>query len=155
MEFLGFFKRLDYFGVQINFNYKSEKKYRSTCGGIIFLIYIIVCVTYVTINFVYFLEKKHKTVIYYDKELFTTDDIYFHENNSSFAIDMVCDSYNGEFGDIYSKFKIQANHVKYLKVNGKSTKNKTSLTFHKCTYDDFFNQFNEELDRNEITGKFN
>ena len=155
MGFLDFFKSLDYFGVQINFNFKSAKKYTSASGGLIFLIYVIVCVSYITINFIDFIEKKHKTVIYYDKELFKTDEINFHEYNNTFAINMVCFDYDGELGDFTSKFKIEANHVKYLKTNGTSKKYKTSLSFHKCSYDDFFNQFNDELDRNEIPGKFN
>ena len=156
MGFLDFFKSLDYFGVQINFNFKNEKKYTSFSGGLIFVIYVILCVSYVTINFIYFLQKKHKTVIYYDKELFTTDEIYFHKHNSTFAVNMVCDNYDGKFDtdkDIYSKFKIQGNHVKYIKIDGKSQKTKTSLKFHKCTYEDFFNQFNDELDRNDVTNK--
>ena len=149
-----FFKALDYFGVQINFNFKSEKEYKSVCGGIIFFVYIIICIAYITINFIYFLQKKHKTVIYYDKELYTTDDIHFLEHNSTLSIAMLCDNYDGKFGeDINSKFEIKANHVKYLKIDGKSEKYKTSLTLHKCEYSDFYNQFNEELDRNEITTK--
>ena len=156
MGFLKYLKTIDYFGVQINFNFKSEKKYKSAYGGIIFLVYIITSVAYIAINFVNFLQKKHKTVIYYDKELFTTDEIYFHKHNSTFAVNMVCDNYDGKFDtdkDIYSKFKIQGNHVKYIKIDGKSQKTKTSLKFHKCTYEDFFNQFNDELDRNDVTNK--
>ena len=155
MGFLDFFKSLDYFGAQINFNFKNEKKYTSFSGGLIFVIYVILCVSYVTINFIYFLQKKHKTVIYYDKELFKTDDIYFHKYNTSFAINMICNDNDGNLGDFFSKFKIEANHVKYIKTNGTSKKYKTSLSFHKCTYDDFFNQFNDELDVNKIPGKYN
>ena len=155
MGFLDFFKTLDYFGVQINFNFKSKNKYTSVSGGLTFVIYVIVCVAYISINFVYFLGKKHKTVIYYDKELFKTDDINFHKYNTTFALDMECSNYDGKLGDFYSKFKIEANHVQYLKSNGESKKYKKSLSLHKCTYSDFFNQFNEDLDRNEITGKYN
>ena len=102
----------------------------------------------------FFYKKKNKTVIYYDKELFATDDIYFNKHNSSFAANLVCDNYNGKYGDIYSIFKIQVKHVQYLKVNDETKKIKTTLPFHKCNYSDFYNQFNEELDRNEITNNF-
>ena len=155
MGFSHFFKTLDYFGVQTNFNFKSQKYYRSTYGGFIFFIYIIICVTYIAYTFTLFLQKKHMTVIFYDKELFSTDDIYFHEHDSSFAIDLVCDNYDGKYGDIHTIFEIEANHVQYLRINGETKKNKIILPFHKCTYNDFYNKFNEELDRNEITNKFN
>ena len=154
MAFSDFFKALDYFGVQINFNFKSQKKYTSTCGASIFLIYVIICLAYISINSITFLQKKHKTVIHYDKELFATDEIYFHKYNSSFAINLICDNYDGKFGNIYSKFQIVAKHVQYLKNNGQSKKIKILLPLHKCTYEDFYNQFNEELDRNEITNQF-
>ena len=155
MSFSEFFKALDYFGVQINFNFKAQKNYRSICGGSIFLIYVIVCATYISYTFTSFLQKKHKTVIYYDKELFGTDNLYFHNYNSSFATNLVCDNYDGKYGDIYKLFKIEVKHVQYLKMNGELKKIKNSLPFHKCTYEDFYNKFNEELDRNEITNKFN
>ena len=154
MGFSEFFTTLDYFGVQINFNFKSQNYYRSTYGGSIFLIYVVLCIAYIAYTFTSFLQKKHKTAIYYDKELFATDEIYFHKYNSSFAANMVCDNYNGEYGDIYSKFIIQPKHVQYLKMNGELKKTKTLLPFHKCTYNDFYNKFNEELDRNEITNNF-
>ena len=129
MTFSDFFKALDYFGVQINFNFKSQKKYTSTLGGSIFLIYVILCIAYITINFIPFLLKKHKTVIYYDKELFATDDIYLHKYKSSFATNLVCDNYDGKLGEIYSKFKIEAKHVQYLKINGESKKLKLHSLF--------------------------
>ena len=155
MVFSDFFIALDYFGVQINFNFKSQKNYRSTCGGFIFFLYIILCFAYISYTFSLFLKKNNKTVIYYDKELFGTDDIEFYKHNSSFAINLVCDNYDGKYGDIYQIFRIETSHVQYLKVNGELKKIKTQLPFHKCTYNDFYNKFNEELDRNEITNNFN
>ena len=155
MVFSDFFIALDYFGVQINFNFKSHKNYKSTCGGSIFFIYIILCFAYISYTFTSFLKKNNKTVIYYDKELFGTDDIEFYKYNSSFAVNLVCDNYDGKYGDIYKIFRIEISHVQYLKLNGNSKKIKTSLPLHKCTYKDFYNKFNEELDRNEIINKFN
>ena len=155
MRFSNFLKSLDFFGVTVDFNFKSQKKYKTIFGGSIFMIYIILCVTYVTYTFSLFLLKKHKTVIYYDKELLTTDDVCFYKYNSSFAINLVCDKYGDKYGPIDSIFKIEAKHVKFLKVNGGFNKTKIPLPFHKCTYDDFYNQFNKELDRNEITNNFN
>ena len=155
MTVTDFFKMFDYFGVQIDFNFKSQKLYKSVCGGLIFLMYVIICVLYVTYSAIPFLQKQHKTVIYYDKELIETDEINFRKYNVTFATNLVCDNYDGKFGEIYSKFKIVAKHVQYLKVNGTSKKIKTILPFHKCTYDDFHNQFNEELDRNEVVNNFN
>ena len=113
MEFSDFFKALDYFGVQINFNFKSIKNYKSVCGGSVFLTYIIICVAYISYTFIFFLQKQHKTVIYYDKELFGTDEVNFTKYNSSFAVNLVCDNYDKKYGDnIYSIFNFQAKHVK-------------------------------------------
>ena len=155
MGFSDFFTKLDYFGVHINFNFKSQKQYKSTCGGSIFFVYIIICITYIAYTLTSFLLKKHKTAIYYDKELFGTDEIYFYKHNSSFAVNFESDNYDGKYGDIYKIFKVEVNHVQYLKKNGESKKIKTKLQLHKCTYEDFYNKFNEELDRNEVTNKFN
>ena len=154
MGFSNFLTTLDYFGVQINFNFKSEKYYRSIYGGLIFFIYVILCFAYIVFTIISFLQRKNKTAIYYDKELFSTDDINFANYTSSFSAGMTCDNYKGDYGSLNSIFKIEVKHVQYLKINGESKKNKTLLSFHKCTHDDFYNQFNEELDRNGITNNF-
>ena len=122
MALSNFLKALDYFGVKIDFNFKSEKKYRSTCGGLVFFIYVIFCIPYIIITSITFLKKNNKTVIYYDKELFVTDEIYFHKHNSSFAANLVCDNYNGKYGNIYEIFRMEVKHVQYFKENGESKK---------------------------------
>ena len=159
MGFADFLRTIDYFGVQVNFNFKSQKKYTSICGGSIFAVYVILCFVYIAITFISFYEKKHKTVIYYDKELTETDEISFLNHSSKFAINLVCDTFNEnqekKYGKLNDLFKISVSHVKYIKdINGYTNKTKTKLKLHKCDYSDFFNKYNEELDRNEIINNF-
>ena len=47
-----FFKKIDYFGVTFNFHYKTKEKYTSYSGGIVFLIYLIMGISFVLINFI-------------------------------------------------------------------------------------------------------
>ena len=159
MAFTEFLRTIDYFGVKVNFNYKSEKKYRSVVGGSIFATYIIACFAYISITFVSFYNKKHKTVIYYDKELPETDEISFIKHSSAFAINLYCDTYDEnqakKYGNLNELFKINANHVKFIKeLDGYMNKTKTKLSLHKCNHSDFFNKFDEQLDRNDITDNF-
>ena len=48
---------IDLFSTPINFTYKKEGKYSTTIGGIVTLIYILLILTYLIFEFVYFVKR--------------------------------------------------------------------------------------------------
>ena len=59
------FKTIDYFGVNFNFHYKTKEKYTSFSGGIVFLIYLIMALIFVLINFKALLNRENMSIISY------------------------------------------------------------------------------------------
>ena len=85
-----FFKSFDYFGVQFNFHYKSREKYHSATGGVIFLGFVVLTLTYVSINIVSFIKRKNFSIIYYTTRLSETDEISFLNYSTNYAFGISC-----------------------------------------------------------------
>ena len=151
MGFYGIIKSFDVFGADINFYIKSEKNYTSFCGGILFLIYIILCIIYIIINLVSLINRSNISVIHYSKELFRTEDLSFNNITSSFAVGLQCDDYNDSNGKLEDYFELEFNYVHRVKLNGTIRKDKLKLPLHICTYDDFHEDLRDDLDVNKIT----
>jgi hypothetical protein len=58
-------KACDYFGIQFNFHYKTKEKYHTYLGGIVFIIFVIISILFVTSNFISLLKKENMTIISY------------------------------------------------------------------------------------------
>ena len=151
MDFYEVVKSFDVFGAQINFHIKSQKKYTSFCGGFTFLLYAILCPTYIIINLISFINRENISVIQYSKEIFETDEIAFNDKTSSFAIGLNCDKYDNSYGKLEELFDLQFNYISRIKINGTSKKTKYTLPLHKCTYNDFRKELKNYLDVNKIT----
>ena len=149
-----FIKSLDIFGAQINFYIKSNKKYTSFCGGLIFLLYSIACPIYILINLISFIKRSNISVIHYSKEIFATDEISFYDKTSSFAIGLECDKYDNSYGNLEELFDLEFNYISRKKINGTSIKNKYKVPLHTCTYDDFHEELRDDLDINKITTNY-
>ena len=54
-----FLKKIDYFGVQFNFQYKSNDKYHTILGGIVFLIFMIISFIYISVALINLLLRKN------------------------------------------------------------------------------------------------
>ena len=52
------FKKFDKFGEKFSFNYNDYEKYSTRVGGFVFLIFIIISLSYFILSFIPFYKKK-------------------------------------------------------------------------------------------------
>ena len=64
-QFKDFLKTCDFFGTTFNFHYKTKEKYNSITGGVIFLIYLLISVYFIIINFVSLIRRENMNIISY------------------------------------------------------------------------------------------
>ena len=125
-NFKEFFRNFDYFGVQFYFHYKSKEKYHSLTGGIAFLIFLIIGISYSVINAIPLVKRQKMNIIYYTMELSKTDIINFENYSNNVALGIsTCENIRDP-SEFWEVFKLDINHVQYLKENGVSKKKKNS-----------------------------
>ena len=147
-KFLNLIKKCDYFGVTFNFHYKSKEKFRSVTGGVIFLLFLSIAMTYVIINLISLLKRENMGIISYKTITPTTDKINFKNYSLTQAFGISCsDLYKNQEMEF---FKIDANHVILTKNNGVINKKKTKLNFTYCKNEHFHNLFNDSLQKHGI-----
>ena len=138
-------KSFDYFGVQFNFHYKSREKYHSATGGVIFLGFVILTITYISINMVSFLQRENFSIIYYTTRLSKTDEISFFNYSTNYAFGLTCGSISDP-ETIEKMFKVSINHITRATHEGVTKKTSKKMTIRHCEYGDFFNEFNKTFD---------
>ena len=141
------FKKFDYFGVELNFLYDSKTQYYSSTGGIIFILFFLVSITYILCNIEPFIHRKNMTLIFYDKKIEQTDEIDLENFTSRFAFGFTCDGHPNRTY-VESLFKISVNHVTMNSTEGKRVKTKKTLEYANCEKKDFYNEFNSSYETN-------
>jgi hypothetical protein len=146
------FKTIDYFGVNFNFHYKTKEKYTSFSGGIVFLIYLIMALIFVLINFKALLNRENMSIISYRVYKPSTDSINFKNYSLMHAFGIKCSKF--EIGKEYEYFKLSVNQVKLTQNNGIVKYDKTPINYSHCTKKHFFNKFNESIDEYGLNQRF-
>ncbi len=149
---LNIIKNCDYFGISFNFHYKSKEKFQSVTGGIVFLLFLSIAITYVIINLISLLKRENMEIISYKTITPSTDEINFKNYSLTQGFGVSC-------SDIYKNheleyFKIDANHVILTKNNGIVNKKKTKLNFTYCKNENFYNLFNDSFIKHGINKVF-
>jgi len=134
-------RKIDIFGVPFNFKYKTKDKYSTPFGGFILLLFSILALTFGIYYLIPFLNRKNLSIIYYTMNIPKTERIRLKDSKAAFAIGYDCQERTGiKASDI---FNLEILYVLYIKdMQGDYDKNKTTLSFHKCTYEDFYNNYN-------------
>ena len=134
-------RKIDIFGVPFNFKYKTKDKYSTPFGGFILLLFSILALTFGIYYLIPFLNRKNLSIIYYTMNIPKTERIRLKDSKAAFAIGYDCEERTGiKASDI---FNLEILYVLYIKdMQGDYDKNKTTLSFHKCTYEDFYNNYN-------------
>ena len=140
-----FLKNIDQFGVPFSFKYNSEEKYTTCLGGIIFLIFCIVSVSYFIINLIPFFRKDNFTLQFYTMNLQKTEEIKLKESKTAFAFGLTCSDDNITKG-VRELFDLQIHFLEQIKVNGNKITNISNVTTHNCITDDFYNIHNESFE---------
>ena len=140
-----FLKKLDIFGSPINFKYKSQDRYSTSFGGLFLLIFLIIGLTFGIYYFIPFAKRKNVNIIYYTMNIPKTEKIRLKDSQAAFSIGFDCDDNTDiKVDDI---LKLDLKHVIYIKNNkGKYDKNKTPIPSHRCTKEDFYNNYDTSFE---------
>ena len=145
-KLMDFLTQFDYFGVVFNFNYLSQEKYRSATGGISFIIFSLLAITYGIITAVPLLKRENMSIIYYTMQTFETDAMNFKKFSTNFAAGVATCYSLKNIDDFWKYFTLQVNHIRSVKEDGKIVKYKTVVPTRLCNYGDFYNNMNESFD---------
>ena len=139
-------KKIDVFGVPFFFKYENDNKYSSALGGLFFIIFCIFITIILGYNFTPFIKRKHYSLIYYSISMSNTEEIKLEESETTFASGFDCpdDSDGTKAADLLD---LQFFFITYTKDHtGKRSKDIKQVSTHPCTYQDFYNKFNESFD---------
>ena len=144
-----FLRKIDPFGVQFSFKYKSKNYYTSSKGGLFLLIFFVAALIVFVYYFIPFYRRKNITAVYYTLILPHAERINFAESKSTLSFGFNCWTGNdGTTADQLLKVDFKYIHWKLEEDIYKRTI--TILGSHSCTKEDFFNQFNETFDASKI-----
>ncbi len=147
-----FLKSLDFFGIALSFHFKTKEKYVSNTGGILFLIYIVLSLSFVIINFLDLIKRNSKSIISYKMQTPSTDTINFNNYSLTHAFGLVCSGPNK--GEEKNYFDITINQVKLIQENGDRKYLKNPLNYSFCTTQHFFNKFNDSFEKNGLNQRY-
>ena len=142
-----FLKKIDVFGITFNFKYKSKDKYSTYIGGIFVLSFSILACYMGIYYFIPFYNRKNLTILYYTMNLPYTESVILKDANVAFAIGLNCEENEGQKITKDDVFNFEIRHSINIKdINGNIYKNKTLISFHPCTYADFYYKYNDSID---------
>ena len=144
-----FLRKIDPFGVQFSFKYKSKNYYTSSKGGLFLLIFFVAAFIVFIYYFIPFYRRENITAVYYTLILPHAERINFAESKSTLSFGFNCWTGNdGTTADQLLKVDFKYIHWKYEEDIYKRTI--SILGSHSCTKEDFFNEFNETFDASQI-----
>ena len=144
-----FIRSLDCFGVSYSFKYKSKEKYTTSLGGIITLLFIALCLATGIYNFIPFYNKKNFTTIYYILKLAETEQVFFDKSKMAFSIGLNCwTGYDGTKAE--SLLDVQYKYIYWDVQGGEYVRKIEVMQTHRCTYADFYNDFNKSFDDSKV-----
>ena len=144
-SFRNFLRRIDIFGVPFNFRYKTKDKYSTPCGGFLFLLFVVLALTFGIYYLIPFINRKNLSIIYYTMNIPETEVIKLKDSQAAFEIGLNCENKTAQ--DPYEIFNLEIKYVLYTKdMDGKYDKKKTPLVTHLCTYNDFYNNYDTSFD---------
>ena len=141
-----FLQKIDVFAVPLSFRYKEKNYYATSLGGICIILLLIVVLIVGIYYSIPFLDRKNLTIVYYTHTLSGTENIKYKESNSNFAYGFDCSNIiNGM--KVTDVLKLDSKYIIYKKLNNATiVKDQHTLKTHKCSYIDFYNQYNDSVD---------
>ena len=140
-----FLKKLDLFGVNLNFKYQANDTYTTSLGGLFIIIFCGVCLGFGGYYAIPFIQRKNLSIIYYTMNIPKTEQIRLTDSKAAFSLGYQCDKpKNFSVTDI---FDLEFKFVIYSKnSSGSTNKKKEKLGWHYCKYEDFYNRYNDSID---------
>lgn len=144
-----FLKSADAFGFKFTYNYKKRESYSSIFGGIVTILFILLIIIYIGSNFSTFSKRQNKNIIYYTMSIDKTDEISFSNYSSPLAYKLQCDGYTNE--ELIKLIDIEPYLITYLNTEEGRQTDKIKTQAHICTKQDFFRQFDEFYELNDLS----
>ena len=139
-----FLKNIDSFGVPFSFKYKTKEKYRTSIGGLVYIIFCIFLLSFTIYYFVPFSNMKNFSSIYNTINIPNGEQINLKQSKIPLSFGLICNDNT----DILSKniFELNAKFIN-IQQNSKYVKNIINILTHNCTYEDFNNEHNDYFDK--------
>ena len=138
---------IDLFGITISFRYNTRKKYQSPLGGFFLLLFLILLFVLGIYYFIPFFNRKNYTVVYYTMNLASTEEVDLFTSESNVAFGLTCESNSNEKLKINDLLDLQTKFIIYKKsMDGSYNKDPFDIDTHSCTYSDFFNKYDKQVD---------
>ena len=139
-------KNFDAFGVSFSFRYKGHDKYQTSLSGLFVIGFIGVSLWIGIYYFIPFITRKNFTTVYYTINLPYAEKINLKTTQAAFAVGLDCyrasDGTNAE-----DLLKLELTYtIQKKSKNGTKIREETHLSTHPCTYEDFYNYFNDSLE---------
>ena len=138
---------IDLFGITISFRYNTRKKYQSPLGGFFLELFLILLFVLGIYYFIPFFNRKNYTVVYYTMNLASTEEVDLFTSESNVAFGLTCESNSNEKLKINDLLDLQTKFIIYKKsMDGSYNKDPFDIDTHSCTYSDFFNKYDKQVD---------
>ena len=139
--------KLDIFGINFTFRYKGNETYQTATGGFFLVLFLIAVIVMGIYYFIPFVNRKNYTIVYYTMNLAATEEVSLFASESNFAVGLNCEFNKDEKQIITDLLDLKGRYVSYVKKRDSSyVKYPTQLNLHKCTYEDFYNKFDKQID---------
>jgi hypothetical protein len=146
-------KNMDYFGVNLNFKFNKEEKYKSVFGGLIFIIYFVFSLTYILLIFDSFIKRKTMNLVFNEGYKESAPEINFSNYTVEFAVGLATGDAS-KFSLLYKYLDISFYSTNTTKINGTIYKTKTLLPLVPCKSEMFFNLVNTSYNTLGINNYF-
>ena len=145
-EIKNFLRAIDIFGTTFSFRYKDRERYQTIKGGIIIILFIILVLIVGIYYFIPFLHRKNYNIVYYTMNLAETEEVNLFRSESNFAIGVFCEKNVNEKLSVHDLLEMKSSYTSYVKIDGNRNKCYKGLKTHKCSYEDFYNKYNKQVD---------
>lgn len=146
-------KNMDYFGVNLNFKFNKQEKYKSVFGGLIFIIYFAISLSYSILIFDNFIKRKTMNLVFNEGYRESAPEINFANYSVEFALGLTTGDAS-KFKLLYKYLDIAFTSTTMIKVNGTIFKAKTQIPFVPCQAHMFFNLVNSSYEALGIDNYF-
>ena len=142
-----FLSTIDIFGTTYSFKYKQKERYQNVLGGFIFILFLALVLAFGIYNFIPFINRKNYAIVYYSMNLAVTEEVNIFQSESNFAVAIQCDNNKNEKLTGNDLLELKSSYILYAKhSNGTYQKYPKELKTHKCSYEDFYNKYNNQMD---------
>ena len=142
-----FLTTIDIFGITYSFRFKDKERYQTSLGGLILVLFIILVISFGIYYFLPFLNRRNYSIVYYTMNLAVTEEVNLFQSESNIAVGLDCEDNKNEKLSPHDLFTISINYVSYIKdINGTYNKIGNDIISHKCSYNDFYNKYNKQVD---------